>query len=125
MIKALESPDEYCRGAAVVAFEELWSKYPEKMEETIPKLMNLLESENMQIQLSIAEVVGIISRKKPEMVVVGKGQQSRVWVPDRIKGFAKGRKVKLFEESSEKAVEIFNAMAATGKRVVAFIHTTC
>ena len=68
LIKALESRDGPRRGAAAVAFEEIWSKYPEKMEETIPRLMSLLESEDRQIRLSAADVIGIISRTKPEMV---------------------------------------------------------
>ena len=37
---------------------------------------------------------------------------------------AKDKGVKLFHEDTPKAVDIFNAMVATGKKAVAFIHTT-
>jgi hypothetical protein len=63
-------------------------------------------------------------RKKPDVMVIGTGQQGRVRIPDGIRELAKARNVRLFEEISEKAVEIFNAMVATGRKTVAFVHTT-
>lgn len=65
-----------------------------------------------------------LMRKEPRFVVIGTGQQGAVIVPQEIRELVKGRKAKLFEESSGKAVDIFNAFAKTGKKVVAYIHTT-
>jgi len=64
-------------------------------------------------------------RKKPEMVVIGGGQQGRVKIPDDVRSLAGSSKIKLFWEPSDKAVDIFNAMARTGKKVAALVHTTC
>ena len=64
-------------------------------------------------------------RKNPDMVVVGTGQQDCVRISDDVREKARDRGVMIFEETSAKAADIFNGLAATGKKVVAFIHTTC
>ena len=64
-------------------------------------------------------------RKKPDIVVVGTGQQGCVRISDDVRERARDRGIKIFEETSAKAADIFNGLVATGKRVVAFIHTTC
>ena len=64
-------------------------------------------------------------RKNPDMIVVGTGQQGCVSVSDDVREVAREKGIKIFEETSAKAADIFNGMVATGKNVVAFIHTTC
>ena len=64
-------------------------------------------------------------RKKPDMIVVGTGQQGCVKIPGDVRERASEKGIKIFEDTSAKAADIFNGMVATGKRVVAFIHTTC
>ena len=71
------------------------------------------------------KVFARLLRKNPDMVVVGKGQVGMVVVSDDVKHKAKDRGIKIFEETSAKAADIFNGMVSTGKKVVAFIHTTC
>jgi hypothetical protein len=63
-------------------------------------------------------------RKKPDMVVVGTGQQGCVRISDDVRERANDRGIKIFEDTSAKAADIFNGLVATGKNVVAFIHTT-
>jgi hypothetical protein len=67
----------------------------------------------------------IMLRKNPDMVVFGTGLQCMVSISDEVRCLAKDRGIKVFEEESTKAVDIFNAMIASGKNVVAYIHTTC
>ena len=64
-------------------------------------------------------------RRNPRMIVVGTGHQGCVTVSDDVKALAKEKKIRVFEDTTENAVEIFNGLAGTGKKVVAFIHTTC
>ena len=71
------------------------------------------------------KVFSRLLRKKPVAVVIGTGEHGRVRISDHVRHVAGDRKVKLLEDTSEKAVEIFNGLAGTGKKVVAFIHTTC
>lgn len=66
----------------------------------------------------------MLMRKKPNFVVIGTGQRGMVIVPQELRELMKGRKTKLFEDKSDKAVDIFNTFARTGKKVVAYIHTT-
>ena len=64
-------------------------------------------------------------RKKPDMIVVGRGQQSRVMIADDVRALAGDKGIKLFEEDTGKAVDIFNGLVSDGKRVVLMVHTTC
>ena len=64
-------------------------------------------------------------RKNPDMIVVGTGDAGCVRISDDARERARDKGIKLFEETSAKAADIFNGLVATGKKVVAFIHTTC
>lgn len=71
------------------------------------------------------EIFCMLLRKKPDIVVVGTGQQGMVRISDEVRHVAKDKGIKIFEETSAKAADIFNAMIAASKNVVAYIHTTC
>ncbi len=64
-------------------------------------------------------------KRKPEVIVVGTGQQGILKIPPEVKRYAEQKKVKLFIDISPKAVDIFNAMVADNKKVVAVMHITC
>lgn len=64
-------------------------------------------------------------RKKPDSIVVGTGQQGMVRISDDVKTICKEKGIRLFVDTSEKAVDVYNGLIATGKKAVAFIHTTC
>jgi hypothetical protein len=67
---------------------------------------------------------GILLKKNPDIVVVGTGQQGVVTITDEVRELAKKRGIKIFEETSARAADIFNGFLATGKKAVAWIHTT-
>ncbi len=71
------------------------------------------------------ELFARLIRKKPSMVVIGTGQQGNVLVSDEVRHNAKEKGIKLFEDLSGNAAEIFNGLLANKKKAVAFIHTTC
>lgn len=71
------------------------------------------------------EIFARLLRKNPDIVVVGTGQHGMVRVSDEVRHKAKDKGIKIFEETSAKAADIFNSMIASGKNVVAYIHTTC
>ena len=71
------------------------------------------------------EAFSRLLRKKPDMVVIGTGEYGRVRISDDVVQKAKRRGIKLFVETSPKAADIFNGLAATGKNAVFFVHTTC
>jgi hypothetical protein len=66
-----------------------------------------------------------IARRKPEIIVIGTGQSGIVKVPDEVKQLAEEKKITIYEETSPKAIEIFNAFVSEKKRVVCVVHTTC
>ena len=66
-----------------------------------------------------------LSKRKPEVIVIGKGTTAGLLkVASNVIEFAKKSKIDIYTESSSKAVELFNAFANDGKKVVAVIHTT-
>ena len=71
------------------------------------------------------ETFSMLLRKKPDIVVVGTGQQGCVRVSDEVRHRASDKKIKVFEGKSGSAAKMFSDLAGAGKRVVAFIHTTC
>ncbi len=67
----------------------------------------------------------MLLRKNPDIVVVGTGQQGCVKISDDVRDMARKGGIKIFEDTSAKAADLFNGFVATKKNVVAFIHTTC
>lgn len=74
--------------------------------------------------LEVDDVTPFI-KKKAETVVIGTGQHGGVRLLPEVKQVLENKKIKLFVETSPNAIEIFNSFAATGKKVVAWVHTTC
>ena len=66
-----------------------------------------------------------VARKEPEVLVIGMGQSGSVKIATEVVEFAEGRKIEIFTEVTSKAVEIFNAFAQQGKKVVGIFHVTC
>ena len=71
------------------------------------------------------ETFAKLLRKLPDSVVVGTGLQCQVRITDEVRHTCKRRGIKLYEEESTKAADLFNALITSGKNAVAFIHTTC
>jgi len=67
----------------------------------------------------------ILSKKKPEFIVIGTGLQDMVRVSDKVIQIAEDSKIKLYVDPSPKAADVFNGLLAQGKKTAALIHTTC
>ena len=63
-------------------------------------------------------------RKKPYMVVIGTGEQECVLVSDEVRRAAKAKGIKLFEDDTGCAAEIFNCLVSNKKKAVALFHVT-
>lgn len=70
------------------------------------------------------EFLGLL-RKRPKIIIIGTGFNGVVKVPEEVLQMAEDRNVELFMETTPKAVEVFNAFAGDGKRVIAVLHSTC
>lgn len=66
-----------------------------------------------------------LARRDPEIIVIGRGQHGIVKIAPEVKELAEEKDIDIYMEKSPKAVEMFNAFAESGKKVVALIHTTC
>ena len=78
-------------------------------------------------QLDMSEFVKLL-RKRPEAVVVGKGQSApkgTLKILPEVLQAAEDQGVEIFAETSSKAIEMFNAFVADKKKVIAVIHVTC
>jgi len=73
----------------------------------------------------VEEFLQLLNRK-PNVIVVGRGvgEAPQLRINSKVKELAEYRKIDLFGERSEKAVELFNAFVSDGKKAVAVIHTT-
>ncbi|MDX1658633.1 MAG: Mth938-like domain-containing protein [Nitriliruptorales bacterium] len=60
-----------------------------------------------------------------EIVVLGRGQQQRLEVPDATVAWLEERGVEVEVLESSAAVERYNELASDGRAVGALIHTTC
>jgi hypothetical protein len=72
----------------------------------------------------IGEFVKIL-RASPEMVVIGVGQSGGVKIAPEVRQWAENKKIRIYAENTPKAVEIFNAFANEGRKVVGVFHVTC
>jgi len=63
--------------------------------------------------------------ERPDVVVVGTGQQGCMEVGEGVRRFAKDKKIRLVAKPTPEAARKFNQLAASGKHVVAYMHVTC
>ena len=71
------------------------------------------------------EEMAMLLKRKPEAIVLGTGQHGVVKLLPKAEELAYQAGVEIFQETSPKAIEIFNGLVAQGKKAVAVIHTTC
>jgi hypothetical protein len=74
--------------------------------------------------LELGEFMKIL-REGPEIVVIGTGQTGVVKVSPEVAQLAGNKHVKIYREITPKAVEMFNAFANHGRKVVGIFHVTC
>lgn len=75
-------------------------------------------------RLDMSEFLNLL-RRKPEAIVVGRGQSGTVKILPEVFQTADDKGIDIFHDNSPKAVKIFNGLVADKKRAVALIHTTC
>ncbi len=59
-----------------------------------------------------------------EIIVIGRGETGTLRIAEEVEEIAERKRIKVYIHTTPKAVELFNAFAATGKKVVALLHTT-
>jgi hypothetical protein len=75
--------------------------------------------------LQLEDLESAVKEVNPEIVVVGKGKFAVMKVSSEVKDYLQSRNIALRAEKSDKAVEIFNQLTRSGKRVLGAFHLTC
>jgi hypothetical protein len=79
------------------------------------------------------EVRHLVSRKEfylmlaeePEVIVIGTGVEGGMQISSDVRRLAEQKGIQVIDLKSSEAIKKFNQLYESGKRVVAFIHTTC
>lgn len=79
------------------------------------------------------EIRHLVSRKEfylmlaegPEIIVIGTGVEGGMQISSDVRELAKQRGIQILDLKSSEAIKKFNQLYESGKRVVAFIHTSC
>ena len=66
-----------------------------------------------------------ILKSGPDIVVLGKGSPGMMKATRTLREFLKDQNIKLIEEKTTKAVEIFNRLLKEGQDIAAGFHLTC
>ena len=69
--------------------------------------------------------MALLLDRKPEAVVIGTGMQGVVKLAPEARQVCEDRKVRLYTDPTEKAVEFFNGLMAQGRKAVGYFHVTC
>lgn len=71
------------------------------------------------------DIAKAVASCAPEIVVVGKGKFGLMRIDSQVKIELEKMKIQLYEESTDKAVKIYNRLLLTGKKVLGAFHLTC
>ena len=63
--------------------------------------------------------------ERPEIIVIGLGEDILMKISPEVVKFAEEKKLKIIEKSTVRAVKEFNELVRAGKKVVAYMHVTC
>ncbi len=74
--------------------------------------------------LEIGEFMKVL-KSGPDILVLGAGQNGVVTIAREVAEWAKGKGMHIYRENTPKAVEVFNAFAGSGRKVVGIFHVTC
>ncbi len=66
-----------------------------------------------------------VEEADPEVVVVGRGKFGVMRVSSEVEDYLQNKNILLRAEKSDKAVEIYNRLESSGKRVLGAFHLTC
>ncbi len=88
--------------------------YKGKVKEAKTKLRHLLKDELFELLF-----------ERPEIVLIGTGEDGLMKVSEDAKAFAVERKIEVLALPTLEAVAKFNELVKAGKAVVAYFHVTC
>ncbi len=71
------------------------------------------------------EDVKEILDSRPEVFVIGTGNSGYLIVPPEIKDYIYSRRIQLFIDTNEKAIQKYNNSLLQSKRTCALFHATC
>jgi len=74
--------------------------------------------------LEMGEFMKVL-KSGPDIVVLGAGQNGVVTIAREVAEWAKNKGMHIYRENTPKAVEMFNAFAGSGRKVVGIFHVTC
>jgi len=74
--------------------------------------------------VEVGELLGIL-RTEPQVIVIGIGQEGVLKIAPEVNQIAEHKKISVYAEKTGKAIELFNAFAKEGKKVVGIFHVTC
>lgn len=75
--------------------------------------------------LQLEDLKNAVEEVEPEIVVVGRGKFGVMKISSEVQNFLQSKHIALHAEKSDKAVELFNEFAGSGKRVLGAFHLTC
>ena len=77
-------------------------------------------------RIGMNELAKLLKGKgKPEVIVIGTGQQGIVGVEPEVGQACSDKKIKLYSDPTPKAVDFFNGLILQGKKVAGYFHITC
>ena len=86
---------------------------------------NVQEVETQLRHLISKREFSLLLYDQPEMIVVGNGVEGDMQMSPDVLKIAQQKNIKVIDLPSAEAVKKFNKLVGSGKKVVAYIHSTC
>lgn len=67
----------------------------------------------------------ILLKEKPDVVVIGTGQDGYLQISSDVFNFSKQKGIEFFDLETPEAIKKFNQLYASGRKVVCYMHVTC
>lgn len=75
--------------------------------------------------LQLEDIEDALAEADPEVVVVGRGKFGVMKISAEVRDYLHSKNILLHSEKSDRAVEAFNRLSNSGKRVLGAFHLTC
>ncbi len=69
--------------------------------------------------------LNLLLKEKPDVIVIGTGQNGYLEVSPDAFNFSKQKKIEFFNLETPEAIKKFNQLYASGRKVVGYMHVTC
>ena len=74
--------------------------------------------------VDFVDILDILQRK-PDMIVIGKGDPGYMRVADGLREYVENHKIELIEEKTPTAIDTFNRLFHEGRKVAGAFHVGC